>query len=118
MSFANWQEVVRKNPFNVGAMLVAADFLEEQGDPRAEWLRLYAQLTKTRAIDDGFFALIQQEATLYQTSEAFRDFLRLLRIPRILGVNVPEVQTIQSLMVREIIDWSDLEREAVECGGN
>ncbi|MCA9175777.1 MAG: TIGR02996 domain-containing protein, partial [Planctomycetales bacterium] len=47
------QQVV-ENPDDDAARLVYADYLEEQGDPRSEFIRVQCELARTSPLDPGY----------------------------------------------------------------
>jgi uncharacterized protein (TIGR02996 family) len=60
-------DAIADNPDDEGPRLIYADWLEERGDPRAEYLRLDRQLLVRQADDEGSLALVARFQELHLT---------------------------------------------------
>src|SRR5262245_37130005 len=57
-------QTVLENPADDGARLVYADWLEEQGDPRGEFIRVQIELTRLKPGEPTFEGLTDREMRL------------------------------------------------------
>src|SRR5262245_33042590 len=77
-------QAIFENPTDDGARLVFADWLEEQGDPRGEFIRLQIERQRQPTADaDGLRPFVRREDELL----AAHGRLWRRELPRWLGVN-------------------------------
>ena len=58
-----------ENPNDDDARLIYADWLEEQGDPRGEFIRVQCELAQTDPLDDEYFDLKDRSNELLDEHE-------------------------------------------------
>src|SRR5262245_19322229 len=61
-------EAIRANPNDVAARLVYADWLEERGDPRGEFIRIEEEMRPLPVFSDRFWELKPRRNELRQES--------------------------------------------------
>jgi uncharacterized protein (TIGR02996 family) len=79
-----FREAIRQRSNDPGRWLIFADWLEEQGDPRGELIRLQVHLAELPADDPGWQALAAREFELFNTIPAEKILLYPPRVVQIL----------------------------------
>lgn len=84
---------IELHPDDNTTRLIYADWLDEQGDPRGEYLRIHCELASVSQSDERYKSLVEREKELQLQFDA--KWLDAIGQPRIKNCEVAESETIQ-----------------------